>query len=45
MGKGDAQAPPRTYEAVQKMVETFAAKNFVLWGNKCGFYLALLDIV
>ena len=27
------------------MVAMFAAKNYVLWGNKCGFYLALLDIV
>ena len=45
LGKGDPRAPPRTFEAVQKMVATYAAKNYVLWGNKCGFYLALMDIV
>ena len=27
------------------MVATFAAKNYVLWVNKCEFYLVLLDIV
>jgi len=45
LGKGDPRAPPRTFEAVQKMVATYAAKNYVLWGNRCGFYLALMDIV
>ena len=45
LGKGDARVPARTYEAVQKMVSTFAGTNYLLWGNKCGFYLALLDIV
>ena len=45
LGKGDARAPPKTYEAVKKMVATYAAKNYVLWGNGCGFYLVLMDIV
>ena len=45
LGKGGACAPPRTYEVLQKMVATFRAKNYVPWGNKCGFYLALLDIL
>ena len=27
------------------MVATYAAKNYVLWGNRCVFYLALMDIV
>ena len=45
LGKGDALAPPRTCEVIEKMVATFAAKNYVLWGNKCKFYLVLLNIV
>ena len=45
MGKNDPRAPPKTYEAVQKMASTYAAKNFVLWGNSSNFYIALMDIV
>jgi hypothetical protein len=45
LGKNDPRAPPKTYEAVQKMASTYAAKNFVLWGNSSNFYIELMDIV